>query len=393
MGKGKGVTGKLLVGVTIIGIVLLGFGMLQLNFDLSFIGFDITGNVTAMVTVPEINEDNQKLLDAKAFVNFGNLIETRDRFAIGERIFELQNPTVITDFTIRIATEDPNVEVKGYIWSDPSSATSEASGATNPLRIAVSPDVFNGTEIGTMLNDVTFTFPQALVLEPRQNFTCTNPPVCEPSVPLQYIVGIRVDRNLAGSFTYAWNSTESFTIPASSSAGVVTPEQTFPETHVAVIDKSVALNAELNFDPIEFGGVLGIDIFHNAPLGEDIMEDVEEIIDMSGNGTATDEEELIACIAIFPPPPECVGDDPLAPEDCGLAEDLISGVCVCKAGFTSGQDEEGNAVCLDTVVIDSTPIPPKLQVPPRVDPMVFLGLGGLLLGIGLIGIVVRKFRK
>jgi len=400
MAKGKGKSGMLLLVTTIIGIGLLSFGMIQLNFDLSFIGFDITGNVTALA-IPEITEDNQRLLGAKAFVGNSNVIETSDRFAIGELIFELQNPTVITDFTIRIATEDPDVEVKGFIWLDPSSATSFESGASTPQRIALSPDVFNGTEIGTVLKDVTFTFPQALVLEPRQNFICVNPPICEPSVPLQYIVGIRVDNNLAGSFTYAFNETASSTIPASASEG--TPEITFPRTHKGVIDRNVGFNVEINFDPIFESvtggtgggiGVLGIDIFHNAQFGQDLMEELEETL--MENSTATEEEQITACIAIFPPPPECVGDDPLAPQECGVAEDLIQGVCVCKDGFTAGvnpiTDED---TCFETIPDDpiETTIPPKLQVPPRVDPIIFLGAGGAILVGSLIGIGVRTFRK
>ncbi len=381
MGKGKGLTGKLLVGITVVGIVLLGFAMLQLNFDLSFIGFDITGNVTA-TEIPELNEANQRLLGTKVYVGDGNVISTVPRFAIGET-FNLQNPTVITDFSIHIATQDPDVEVTGYIWD---------SEQSPPLRIATSAETFNGTEIGTMLNNIIFTFPQALVLEPTKNVTCAVAP-CIP-VAIDYVVGIRVDKNLAGSFTYGFKETESETINGTSLGGIIIPDILKPETHNAVIDSNVGLETETLFSLTTPRGVLAIDIFHNAPLGEDIMEDVEEIIEMSGNGTATDEEELIACIAIFPPPLECVGDDPLAPLECGLAEDLIGGVCVCKAGFTSGQDLEGNAVCLETQIAKPiTAIPTKLQVPPRVDPIVFLGLGGLLLGIGLIGIVVRKFRK
>lgn len=380
MGKGKGLTGKILVGTVIVGIALLSFGMIQSNFDLSFIGFDLAGNVTTTI-VPEINEQNQKLLGAKVYVGDGNIISTEPRFAIGES-FNVENPTVITDFTINIATGDPDVEVRGYIWNND----------IPPVRIATSPDVFNGTEIGTTLNDVTFTFPQALALEPTMNVTCAVAP-CDP-VPINYIVGIRVDKNLIGSFTYAFKETESETINATSSGGVVTPEILKPETHIAVLDPNVALDGETSFNQIVPRGVLGIDIFHNAPLGEDIMEQVEETIEMSENGTASDEEELIACIGIFPPPEECVGDDPLAPQECGLAEDLIGGVCVCKAGFTSSQDIEGNAVCLETQQVKTiSAIPTKLQVPPRVDPIVFLGLGGLLLGVGLIGIVVRKFKK
>jgi len=389
MAKGKGKSGMLLLVTTIIGIGLLSFGMIQLNFDLSFIGFDITGNVTALA-VPEIDESNQRLLGAKAFVGDGNVIETAQRFAIGELIFHLENPTVITDFTIRIATEDPDVEVKGFIWLDPSSATSFETGASTPQRIALSPDVFNGTEIGTVLKDVTFTFPQALVLEPRQNFICENPPICEPFVPLQYIVGIRVDNNLAGSFTYAFNSTESYTIPDETffEGGI----KTFPETHKGVIDRNVAFQSEINFDPIDIIGVLGIDIFHNAQFGQELMEELEETL--MENSTATEEEQLTACIAIFPPPPECVGDDPLAPQECGVAEDLIQGVCVCKDGFTAGVNPitDEDTCFVDKGMINGD-ILPQLQVPPRIDPIVFLGAGGVILVGSLIGIGVRTIRK
>lgn len=381
MGKGKGLTGKLLVATTIVGIGLLSFGMLQLNFDLSFIGFDLTGNVTA-TGVPELNEANQRLLGAKVYVGDGNVISTAPRLALGEK-FTLENPTVITDFTIGIATADPQVEVTGYIWD---------SDQSPPRRIATSAETFNGTEIGTVIGDISFTFPQALVLEPTKNVTCAVAP-CEP-VPINYVVGIRVDKNLDGSFTYSFKETESETINATSSGGVITPAVLKPETHVAVVDSNVDLTAETVFTQTTPRGVLGIDIFHNAPLGEDIMEDIEETIEMSENGTATEEDELVACIGLFPPPSGCVGGDPLEPQDCGLAQDLVNGVCVCKAGFASSQNTEGEAVCLELHIDKPTSaIPTKLQVPPRVDPIVFLGLGGLILGVGLIGIVVRKFRK
>jgi hypothetical protein len=389
MAKGKGRGGMILIVTTIIGVALLSFGLIQLNFDLSFIGFDITGNVTAGA-IPEINESVQQLLNAKEFVASANVIEVTRNFALGER-FQLTSPTVISDFTIRLATEDPNVTVTGYIWN---------IDISPPLRLVSSVETFNGTDLGTVLDDKTFTFARAVVLEPTANVTCVTAP-CDP-VPVNYIVGIRVDQNLAGSFTYGFNETESSTVPASSDMGVVTPEVLKPETHEAQIDILVGTDGETQFAETTPRGLLGIDIFHDAGFAVVVMEEIDDIIDMSMNGTATDEEELTACIAIFPPPPECVNTDPLAPQTCGVAEEFntASQTCVCKDGFSQQSvtlsTDSGSQVieCLpDPEAIETSAIPPPLQVPPRVDPIVFIGLGGAIIAISIIGIGVRAIRK
>ncbi len=389
MAKGKGRSGMILAVTTIIGVALLGFGLVQLNFDLSFIGFDITGNVTAGA-IPEINESTQALLNAKAFVGTANVIEVTRNFAVGER-FQLTNPTVITDFSIRLATEDPDVTVTGYVWNVDFSP---------PVRLVQSIETFNGTDLGTVLDDVSFTFARAVTLFPTANVTCVTAP-CDP-VPVNYVVGIRVDQNLAGSFTYGFNETESSTIPESSSGGVVTPEVLKPETHEAQIDLLVAQDIETQFIETTPRGLLGINIFHDANFAEVIIDLVDETIDMSMNGTATEEEEFTACIAIFPPPPECVNDDPLAPQTCGVAEEFDAGsqTCVCKEGFSQTSvtlSVAGGSTtfeCLpDQEVLETIIIPPPLQVPPRVDPIVFLALGGVILVISLIGIGIRAIRK
>lgn len=385
MAKGKGRGGMILIVTTIIGVSLLSFGLIQLNFDLSFIGFDITGNVTAGV-IPEINETIQQLLNAKEFVASANVIEVTRNFALGER-FQLTSPTVITDFTIRLATEDPDVTVTGYIWN---------TDISPPLRLVSSVETFNGTDLGTVLDDKTFTFERAVVLEPTANVTCVTAP-CDP-VPINYLVGIRVDQNLAGSFTYGFNETESSTIPESSSGGVVTPAVLKPETHEAQIDILVGTDGETQFSETTPRGLLGIDIFHDAGFAVVVMEEVDEIIDMSMNGTATDEQELTACIGIFPPPPECVNTDPMTPQECGIAEELINGICLCKDGFSQQQVALplGSFVqtleCLPNAEA-ITVTPPPLQIPPRVDPIVFIGLGGAIIAISIIGIGVRAIRK
>jgi len=389
MAKGKGRGGMILVVTTIVGVVLLSFGLVQLNFDLSFIGFDITGNVTAGA-IPEINESTQALLNAKAFVATANVIEFSRDFAVGER-FQLTNPTVITDFTIRLATEDPDVTVTGYVWN---------TDISPPLRLVQSTETFNGTDLGTVLDDVPFTFARAVVLEPTANVTCAVAP-CDP-VPINYLVGIRVDQNLAGSFTFGFNETESSTVPASSSMGVVTPEVLKPETHEAQIDRLVVADGETQFNEYSPRGLLGINIFHNANFAMEVIDEVEDVIDMSMNGTATPEQELTACIAIFPPPPQCVNDDPLAPQTCGIAEefDATSQTCVCADGFSQQSvtlSLEGSSTTLeclpDPEILETIPVPSALQIPPRVDPIVFIGLGGAILVISLLGIGVRAIRK
>lgn len=392
MAKGKGRGGMILVVTTIIGVALLSFGLVQLNFDLSFIGFEITGNVTTGV-IPEITESVPQLLNAKEFVASANVIEVTRNFALGER-FQLTNPTVITDFNIRLATEDPDVTVTGYIWN---------VDISPPLRLASSTETFNGTNLGTVLSDKAFTFARAVVLQPTANVTCVTAP-CDP-VPINYVVGIRVDQNLAGSFTYGFNETESSTIPESSSMGVVTPEVLLPETHEAQIDRLVGMDSENQFNEISPRGLLGIDIFHNANFAMEIIDEVEEVIDMSMNGTATPEQELTACIAIFPPPPECVNTDPLTPQECGIAEELVNGVCLCKDEFsqqlvTLELDAVTTSLSSELLTFECLPnpeaitvIPPSLEVPPRVDPIVFLALGGVILVISLLGIGIRAIRK
>ncbi len=389
MAKGKGRSGMILAVTTIIGVALLGFGLVQLNFDLSFIGFDITGNVTTGA-IPEINESTQALLNAKAFVGSANIIEVTRNFAVGER-FQITNPTVITDFTIRLATEDPDVTVTGYVWN---------VDISPPIRLVQSTETFNGTDLGTVLDDKAFTFARAVVLEPTANVTCVTAP-CDP-VPINYVVGVRVDQNLAGSFTFGFNETESSTIPESSSGGVVTPAVLLPETHEAQIDRLVVADGETQFNEMSPRGLLGINIFHNANFAMEIIDEVDDVIDMSMNGTATDEQELTACIAIFPPPPECVNDDPLAPQECGVAEEFeaSSQTCVCKDGFTQelvtlslGSGVQTLECLPNAEEIETIPVPSSLQVPPRVDPIVFLALGGVILVISLIGIGVRAIRK
>ena len=148
-------------------------------------------------------------------------------------------------------------------------------------------------------------------------------------------------------------------------------------------------------------GIVGIDIFHNANFAEDLMEELVE--DLMDNSTATEEEMIEACIAIHPPPEGCIIDDPLAPLECGVTEELVNNVCVCIDGFDRQEVNEGQftldgiePTCIPTieVVINGfETIPPRLQVPPRVDPIVFLGLGGVILVGSLIGIGVRTFRK
>jgi len=399
-----------LLVTTVIGLGLLTFGIIQVNFDLSFIGFDIAGDITAS-QVPEINEPSQRLLGAKAFVGTGNVISSLKEFAVGQR-FTLESSSVISDFTVRLATEDPDATVTGFIWN--------ADGITTPpIRLAQSAETFNGTEIGTILRDVTFTFPQAVVLTPTVNATCLRSPCL--GLPISYVVGFRVDQNLAGSFTYAFNVTEQIPIPpdeplipplqlisdcnsnpefAVCQAGSVADAGFIiqPVTHEAVFDGLLGLvgtSRENHFFEVLPRGTLGIDIFHNRDFAIALMEDVEEVIEMSANATATVEEELTACIAIFPPPAECTGDDPLAPLECGLAEELVGGACVCKEGFSSQMrpSGEGSECVFEVVQPTSTNVPPPLQVPARVDPLVFIGLGAIILIISLIGFGVRRFRK
>jgi len=387
-------TGRILLVSTIIGAGLLGFGMLQLNVDLSAIGFSVLGVNQTITDLPMIQEDNVRLLGTKDFVSPDNVIEVSPRFATGVQ-FNLNNLTVITDFTMKLATQDPDVTVSGYIWW---------TDTNPPFRIQKSFETFNGTEIGTVINDVTFTFPQAVILRPtsacpdptdmpsetvaqRTQIDLDCPTVLEQ---LDYAVGIRVDQNLAGSFTYGARGLE----------GTITPIQYTP-----VLDTLVTLTEEFFLKPQN--GIIGIDIFHNADLANDLALEIGSFFLMEENQTATVEQmeefEDVACIAIFPTPPECTNTNILDPLDCGLAEELVNNVCVCKEGFTKmpiliptlSSIRIVDIRCVADTIEPTpfTPIPPPLQVPPRVDPIVFLGLGGVILVGSLIGIGVRTFRK
>jgi len=381
MGKGKGISGKILLITTVVGIGLLGFGMLQLNVDLSFIGFSLTGVNATALTVPELDESNTRLLGTNSFIpliqngSTISTVETSPSFAVAER-FQVSSPTVITDFVMKMSAQDQDVTVTGFVWS--------LSGST-PIRLAQSAETYNGTQI-LSFEDKSFTFPQAKILEPTQIVDCPEGALCQPPEILTYAVGIRVDQNLVGSFTY----------------------QFLPDiearSHSGVIDRAVTVDGETGFTDHNsntvFGiGVIGIDIFHNANFAEDLMEELIE--DLMDNSTATEEEMLEACIAIFPPPEGCVNEDNLAPQECGVTEELINNACVCIDGFERQEVIEGQftlegvePTCIPILVIDSSiEIPPRLQVSPRVDPIVFLGLGGVILVGSLIGIGVRTFRK
>jgi len=413
-------TGRILLVSTIIGAGLLGFGILQLNVDLSAIGFTlavVTGT-NATLPIPLIDESSPVLLRTLDFVFFNDppntITESSPRFAVAER-FSIQNATVITEFTMKLATEDPDVTVTGYVWRTDS-----------PLRLVSSAETFNGTEIGTVLNDVKFTFPRAVVIEPSPEFICPDsipefPVQCGQPIINNYAVGIRVDQNLAGSFTYGFINVDTFPadifepIPPDAHRRVV-------DLHVGFGDRDLDSEFSLTFRPLDQFqrvtpvcsqtpqpfecqvGMIGIEIWHDQALAQNIEEQVDEIIDQIMNQTdiVTPEEELTACIAIFPPPPECTGDDPLAPLECGIAEELnlSQNVCICKEGFTRqfvqsqipllSPIQVGTFECLPELTV---PIPPPLQIPPRVDPIVFLGLGGVILIGSLIGIGVRTFRK
>ncbi len=376
MGKGNGKSGKILLISTIIGAGLLGFGVLQLNADLSAIGFSLTGFNATELSVPELDETDQRLLATNSFIplivngSTTTTVETSPRFAVGER-FQVGSPTVITDFIMKMSAQDQDITVTGIIWND---------SVSPPMRIATSAETYNGTQISAF-EDRSFTFPQALILEPTLELDCPTGASCLPPQIFSYVVGIRVDQNLVGSFTYQF-------LP-----------DTKALTHTGVIDTMVTVDGESSFVQ---NGIVGIDIFHNQNFAEDLMLDLEE--DLMANSTATEEEMIEACIAIFPPPEGCTIDDPLAPLECGVTEELVNNACVCIDNFERQPVIDGSLqmgiepTCIpilediDSLTIDP-PIPPRLQVPPRVDPIVFLGLGGVILVGSLIGIGIRTFRK
>ncbi len=348
---------------------------------------------------PEIDETSSAFLRQKEFLLQSSIIESATRFAVAES-FQLKtiNATVITDFTMQLATQDPTAEVKGVIWD---------LNKSPPERVVESVETFNGTRISTVLGNIKFTFP-VIALLADQNVVCVTTP-CLPQ-PISYAVGIRVDQNLAQSFTY---------LQANGMA----------ETHGAVIDRSPNLQDEVMFVD---NGLIGIDINHDPAKGQELLDiligeqDPEPVVciaifqpvcgvdaitydnscfaegagvDIAHDGECTiidtmmnmtngaDDPTIIICEGISPEPPECQGVDTGSPtaEQCGITEVFINGQCRCVEPFKRA--ESG-----DCGVVNESDKPPLLQIPSQVTVETFIIAGAVIIGGGVTGLVLRSRR-
>jgi hypothetical protein len=348
---------------------------------------------------PEIDETSSAFLRQKDFLAQSSVIESATRFAVAES-FQLKtiNATVITDFTMLLATQDPTAEVKGVIWD---------LNKSPPERVVESVETFNGTRISTVLGNIKFTFP-VIALLADQNVVCVTTP-CLPQ-PINYAVGIRVDQNLAQSFTY---------LQADGNA----------DTHGAVIDRSPNLQDEVMFLD---HGLIGIDINHDPAKGQELLDiligeqDPEPVVciaqfdpvcgvdaitydnscfadgagvEIAHTGECTildtmmnmtngaDDPTVIICEGISPEPPECQGVDTGSPtaDQCGITEAFINGQCRCVEPFKRAE----NGQC---GVVNESDKPPLLQIEDQITVETFIIAGAVIVGGGVTGLVLRARR-
>jgi len=346
---------------------------------------------------PEIDETSSALLRQKDFLVGTETTQTGQRFAIGES-FQLKtvDATVITDFTMLLATQDPDVIVIGVIWD---------LNKSPPERVTESVENFTGAQIGTDLGNVKFTFPVVALIS-NQDVVCFTEP-CPPQ-PISYAVGIRVDRNLDQSFTY---------LQATAT----------PDTHGAVIDTTPNINDESMFVD---HGIIGIDINQDLAKGQELLDiligeqepepfacieifqpvcgtdgvtysnscfaqNVEiahegecTIIDTMMNMTLPPEDTtIIICEGISPEPPECQGVDTGSPtaDQCGITEVFVNGQCRCVEPFKRAE----NGAC---GVVNEDDKPPLLQIEDQITVETFIIAGAVIVGGGVTGLVLRARR-
>jgi len=338
------------------------------------------GLITSFSLDPnEINENSNPMLKQVDFLAGSDVIETSPRFAVAES-FQLQNPTVITSFEMQLATQDPDAVVTGYVWN---------LDTSSPERIVQSAETFTGAQITPILGKVKFTFPNAVALLPDMEVQCITTP-CDP-VPINYAVGIRVSGNLAQSFSYL-------------------QADATPDTHSGIIDTNPSINDESSFSD---HGIIGIDIFHDPAKAEELLAVVEEIVCEADEelvdgvcerveqdptisilciegfirigdeciqvvpDTPPPDEDLIVCIAIFPPPPACTPKD-------------VQGNLICPQGTILNFDQFSGQQSCKLILNDPPDIPPVLQIQPTVPSEVFLITGGIIIAIAVGGIIRRR---
>jgi len=291
---------------------------------------------------PEIREFSNPLLAQNDFLLQEEFTESATNFAVAES-FQLRDPTVITDIKIRIGSQDRVTEITAFVWN---------LDTTPPERVVQASETFSGI---TFVTDLDFSFPNAVVLMPTEN-----------DIPINYAVGIRVDKNLDQSFIYTRT------------------DQT-ARTHGAVIDRNPTLDGETMFVD---NGIIGIDIFHSQVLAEFILDKIPDIpIEIIEPDPLT-QEELVAilCEGIEPEPEICQGINTANPtaDQCGITEIFFNGECLCAPNY----DRNALGSC---EIRDTTSLPDLLQIG-GFSFLLLVVIGVIIILVGITGIIVRRRR-
>ncbi len=350
----------------------------------------------------EITEFGNTLLAQNELLNDfreRGVVEPSRSFAIAEQ-FQVTQPTVITKITARMGSDlsnrdqDDQTKVTAFVWN---------SDKVPPERIVQSAETFIGSIPNT---DLTFTFPNAVVLLPTQN-----------NQPINYAVGYKVTQNPGQEFVYTFS------------------DQT-ANTHRCIIDKSPDPNSETAFaninsifpvdsnltpKSVDNNGLCGMDIFHSqfqafsilnvitGPLqtgggngggGTTIItqtEIIEKITNIentiltlgSGEQDEITKAELIAilCEGIEPRPQVCEEGTGifLTANQCGVTEIFFEGDCLCQPGFD--RTEQGTCELRDDR-------PSILQVGQFTsDDITIIVLGLLIIVVGAVGITFVRGRR
>jgi hypothetical protein len=338
---------------------------------------------------------NERLNDFRA----RGVTEISRSFAIAEQ-FQVTQPTVITKITARMGSDlssreqDDQTRVTAFVWN---------SDKVPPERIVQSAETFIGSIPQT---DLTFTFPNAVVLLPTQN-----------NQPINYAVGYKVTQNPGQQFVYT------FSDQTANTHRCVIDKSPNPlsETAFASITSITPVDSNLTPKSVNNNGLCGMDIFHSqfqafsilnvitGPLqtgggngggGTTIItqtEIIEKITNIentiltlgSGEQDQITKTELIAilCEGIEPRPQVCEEGTGLFlnANQCGVTEIFFEGDCLCQPGFD--RTEQGTCELRDGG-------PSILQVGQFTsDDIIIIVLGLLIIVVGAVGIAFVKGRR
>ncbi len=295
---------------------------------------------------PELREFANPLLAQSLFLSDRDqeVVETAQRFAVAES-FQLVDPTVITDLRVQIdnplstSLTDLETSITAFVWN---------LDKTPPERVVQSAETFTGL---TRDFELDFTFPNAVVLLAVEN-----------DQQITYGVGIRVDQNIGQEFAYQQANLTAV-------------------THECVIDRNSATDSESMFTS---NGICGFDIFHSQFLASQILA---ELPDPNDPATLT-RPELVAllCEGITPEPIICQGIDTTSPTagSCGVTEIFFNRECICAPTFF----RQANGQC---VIADKSNLPDLLQISEFSFNLLVIA-GGIVVGLGILGIIVRRRR-